>query len=115
MLNKGETPEQAAMREVREELGIEVRELKLAYSDIIPPHDGFLDSKSFCYQVEVLDKTAFLQSITLDTKGHEAAEFVSNQEAQRRLHPIEAAAYRSFLKAPAGLTPEFINGESPTH
>ena len=114
MLNQGEAPEQAAKREVREELGIEVGELKLAYSDVIPPHDGFLDSKSFCYQVDVPDKAAFLRSITLDTEEHEAAEFVSSQEAQQRLHPIEAIAYRSYLHAPSGAAPELINGEIPT-
>lgn len=110
MLNEGESPEQAARRELKEELGIEIDDLTLAYSNTIPPHDGFLDAQSFCYQVDVADKTVFLQSITLDMHDHDAAEFVDNHEALKRLHAIERAAYQNYLHAPEGSAPHFVNG-----
>ena len=90
LLKRGETWEQAAVRELFEEVGIHIKEDTLAYvtevSGDLGPHD-----RARLFQVEIKNHPA----IRIDRREISAAEFVAPQEALKRVLDANLSMYLS--------------------
>jgi 8-oxo-dGTP pyrophosphatase MutT (NUDIX family) len=85
----GESPQQALVREVREELGLDVAVQRLVCIDYLSPADGFGEAVHFLFECRPLRQDE-IESIRLDAEEIVALRFASDAELRERLVPAIA-------------------------
>lgn len=115
MVEDGESPRQACIREVREEIGIEFRPGRLLCVDYNTHSDSGLESESikFIFDGGVLDAGAIAE-IRIDQKEIIGYEFAEPESAYARLDSQIIARIRHELEARQKGTVAYLeNGEIP--
>jgi 8-oxo-dGTP diphosphatase len=86
MAEANEPPREAIRREVREELGLDTKPLRVLCIDWVPPHDPWDDLLAFIFDGGTLTRG---QAGSLRTADKElgAFDFCTASEAEERLHP----------------------------
>lgn len=111
MVEENEPPEQAAVREVREELGLTVMLHGFLVVDWVAPHEAWDDQLSFIFDGGVLD-----QATVTGLKPHdgEIAElvFVARAEAQAMLPQRLRLRLAAAVDALAQGTPRYLRNGS---
>jgi 8-oxo-dGTP diphosphatase len=97
MLEAGETPSQACVREIEEELGLTVRLGRLLVADWAP-HPTFGDRVLFVFEGGTLD-AAQLAAISLQAEELASYALIAPEEVESRLIPRLARRVRAALIA----------------
>ena len=99
MVEANEPPKQAALRELREELALDITIGRLLYVEWVPPHDPWDDQLAMIFDGGTLDETqvAGLRLADGELKGF---DFVTLEEASALLRPYvfdrAAAAFKAI-------------------
>ena len=96
--NSGESPLDTCSREIREELGIEVRLGTLLVVDWLPSHGVWGDAVNFIFDGGALTK-AQLETIQLQDDELKSIAFVTLEEASERVKPSMYRRLSSAMKA----------------
>ncbi len=91
-----ESPYDAAVREVREELGLSVTPGRLLVVDWVPSHAGRTEGVMLVYDGGLLDATAEIRLPAEELRGW---AWSTPAEAQRRLSPLLARRATAALEA----------------
>jgi 8-oxo-dGTP pyrophosphatase MutT (NUDIX family) len=96
MTEKGETPKQAVIREIYEELGIKIKKARLFCVDAVTeePYDRLL----FIFDCGILSDK-MIKSLKLDPKEVEKYEFVSAKKMYQLLAPKAKKRFKNSFKA----------------
>jgi 8-oxo-dGTP diphosphatase len=98
MVEANEPPFEAAVREVREELGLDLEPIGLLCVDWVPPHGPWDDLLAFVFDGGVLDADQIAEIRLLD--GELAAfRFFTEREAEQRLRSYVWKRVRTALGA----------------
>ncbi|MDT0270236.1 NUDIX hydrolase [Streptomyces sp. DSM 44915] len=89
LVEPGESPRQAARREVREELGLHVHPGALLAADWIPPRTPGRPRLALLFTTSPLPPDA-LQEVQLQVEEIDGWHLVTIQQARRLLHPLVA-------------------------
>ena len=93
----GESPLAAAIRECREELGVNMTSLRPAFVNYIPPRpDGTLDIIHFVFAAGAVD-SAFIRQLKLPKEEIEAAKFVAIAELSKYMKDYRVQAVKTYL------------------
>ncbi len=113
MAEANESPLAAAIREVREELGIEYLGGRLLVVDWVPPHGPWDDSLMFIFDGGVLTAEQ-RASIQLDDTELRQALFVTDEESKGLLRPYMFRRLEAALGAITdGIAPLLQDGMQP--
>jgi ADP-ribose pyrophosphatase YjhB (NUDIX family) len=93
-----ESPYDAAVREVREELGLQVTPGRLLAVDWVPPRSGRTEGIMFIYAGEVLDAERE-RGIVLPAEELRSWAWCTESEADERLSPLLARRVRAAVEA----------------
>jgi 8-oxo-dGTP diphosphatase len=112
MAEANEPPHQAARRELREELGLDLNLRGLLCVDWVSPHGPWDDSLMFIFDGGVLSAA---QCATLRLPGDELAEFrfCGADEAAARLRPYVWRRVRAALEAVHHGAPRYLQDGRP--
>jgi 8-oxo-dGTP diphosphatase len=97
MVDRGETPDEACAREIKEEIGIDLTVGDLLVLDYVPDH-GFVSAPMTIYIFDcgtVHDPS----QIRLEEKELEAFAFLDAEEAARRFHVTNGPRFRLAVEA----------------
>lgn len=98
MAEANESPLEAARRELREELGIDIRPGRLLCIDWVPPHDPWDDLLAFIFDGGVLSDQQVAGLSATDGELR-AIEFCPASEAARRLPPRTSRRLTAAVQA----------------
>ncbi|GHF70300.1 hypothetical protein GCM10018790_55290 [Kitasatospora xanthocidica] len=113
MAEADEPPDRAAVRELREELGLTITVRHLLVVDWVAPHGPWDDQLAFIFDAGTLSPTI---AATLRPHDDELSEalFLPGPEAAARLRPRQRARLQAALRALAdGQTRYLHNGAEP--
>ncbi|MFF3337870.1 NUDIX domain-containing protein [Streptomyces flavidovirens] len=113
MVEANEPPEDAAVRELKEELGLPVTLRGELVVDWVAPHGPWDDQLAFIFDGGIVDKEA---AAALRPHDEELAElaFFSPMEARTLLRPRLTRRFEAALSALADARPRYLrNGTSP--
>lgn len=110
MAEANEAPEDAAVREVKEELGLAVTLLGLLVVDWVPPHGPWDDQLAFIFDGGVL-----AEGLALRPHDEEVSDlaFVSRSEVGARVRPRLANRFEAALAALSSGRVGYLRGGRP--
>jgi 8-oxo-dGTP pyrophosphatase MutT (NUDIX family) len=108
VVDPSESPAQCVVREVREELGIEVEARALLAVNWLPPWRGWSDATVFVFDLGVADPH-LVQRTTLERREIRALHFAGEEEWEARVAPYNQRLL-AFLAAHAGPTAYLEDG-----
>ncbi|MBT2408041.1 MULTISPECIES: NUDIX hydrolase [unclassified Streptomyces] len=112
MAEANESPQDAARRELHEELGLAVRLGRLLCVDWVPPHGPWDDQLAFIFDGGTLDRR---QSADLHPRDHELSEcaFFAQEDALLHLPPRIRRRAAQALHVLAGRRPGYLEDGDP--
>ena len=94
----GESPLRVAIRECKEELGVDLGLLKPAFINYIPPRpDGSKDVIHFVYMAEPVESD-FVDKLSLQESELDEAKFVAIDEIDRYMKEYRVRAIKTYLE-----------------
>ncbi|GGV18974.1 NUDIX domain-containing protein [Streptomyces spectabilis] len=116
MAEANEPPHQAALRELREELGLHVAPLRLLVVDWVPPHGPWDDQLCFVFDGGVLPRDRASALRPHDEELSDTA-FATVSDAQELLRPRLGTRLEAAIRALATGCPEYLHDGSayPEH
>ncbi|MBT2510286.1 NUDIX hydrolase [Streptomyces sp. ISL-98] len=114
MAEANESPQDAARRELREELGLTVSLRGLLCVDWVAPHGPWDDQLSFIFDGGTLSRG---QSASLHPRDHElsACEFFAPDDALDRLPPRTRRRAAQALRVMTEESPRYLENGEPSH
>ena len=97
-VEENESPRNAAAREAKEELGLDIEPGRLLAFDFVPAHDGRTESLICVYDGGTLTKRQ-TDSITLDPSELRSWAWCTLSQAHERMRPLVARRIEAALKA----------------
>jgi 8-oxo-dGTP pyrophosphatase MutT (NUDIX family) len=108
VVDPGESPAQCVVREVREELGIDVQVRGLLAVNWLPPWRGWSDATVFVFDLGVVDADLGSRT-TLQPREIRATHFTGEEEWEARVAPYNQRLL-AFLSSHAGSTAYLEDG-----
>jgi 8-oxo-dGTP pyrophosphatase MutT (NUDIX family) len=108
VVDPSESPAQCVVREVREELAIDVQVRGLLAVNWLPPWRGWSDATVFVFDLGVADDDLFART-TLERREIRALHFAGEEEWEERVAPYNQRLL-AFLATHAGPTAYLENG-----
>jgi 8-oxo-dGTP pyrophosphatase MutT (NUDIX family) len=112
VVEPSESPRQAAVREVHEELGLVVEPQGLLAVDWLPPWNGWDDACAFVFDGGTLDAHT-IESVVLQTRELKSIAFVTPEEAVGRCTRATSARIEALASTVAGPVPYLEAGRIP--
>jgi len=113
VVEPGESPRDGIVREVREELGIEVVAGPLLAVDWLPPWAGWDDACVLVFDLGVHDET-WVEAAVLEPREIAAVHWCDPADVRAQARPPTAARVEQVLAVPPDAATRFLHGGHPT-